>query len=339
MHHIEVHDEPDASARAALHDLSLSLGGGRHRLSERKVAALDGREPAHWSLLLRRDAAATPASVASAPVQAAAVVRWEHAQGMTADAGDAAEDTGDQGPVATAELLLPRPEAGAAVLAAIEQAVAARGGGLLHVWAYEEDAAQTLSAAGHDVVRRLELRARGLDAPPADPRWPAGVTVAPLALPRDGEALLAVNNRAFRDHPEQGGMGPPDLEARASAPWFDPEDVRCAWRDGALLGFHWLKRHPEGAAEVPGREPLGEVYVLAVDPAAQGSGLGRALLRHGLAHLRDRGCAEAVLFVEADEPAARLYADEGFAVRQRHACYGRWVGAASSARGPAGSSL
>jgi mycothiol synthase len=55
------------------------------------------------------------------------------------------------------------------------------------------------------------------------------------------------------------------------------------------------------------------VYVLGIDPAAQGMRLGRALTDLGLAHLRDRGLDSVLLYVEADnEAAVRLYEGRGF---------------------------
>ena len=55
--------------------------------------------------------------------------------------------------------------------------------------------------------------------------------------------------------------------------------------------FHWTKQHD---AE------LGEVYVVGVDPAAQGRGLGRLLTLAGLHHLHGLGVAEVLLYVESD---------------------------------------
>ena len=70
-------------------------------------------------------------------------------------------------------------------------------------------------------------------------------------------------------------------------PWFDPEGLLIAEEaDGTVLGFHWTKRHDAHQ---------GEVYVVGIDPAAQGRGLGRLLTLAGLHHLvvarRRRGAA------------------------------------------------
>ncbi len=341
MDAVETVDAPPARTRALVGELSQRLGGERHALSERKVAVLEERDAAACTLLLRRAApasgdAVTKSAATAEGVAAAAVLRWEQTRQDAPGAAPAAQVADDDAaPVATAELLADDPADGRPLLEAAERAVAHRGGGQLHVWAYDDAMAQVIAQADYRPVRRLLLQQRGLEQAPAAPRWPQGVTVSPFRPGQDEDALLAVNNRAFATHPEQGGLDRQDLAARTAAPWFDSEDVRCAWRDGVLLGFHWLKRHPVGAAEVPGREPLGEVYVLAVDPQAQGLGLGRALLRHGLSHLRTRGCVEAVLFVEADDLAVGLYASEGFATRRAHTCYARELGAeAPSPRGP-----
>ncbi|MFO8075214.1 MAG: GNAT family N-acetyltransferase, partial [Egibacteraceae bacterium] len=105
-------------------------------------------------------------------------------------------------------------------------------------------------------------------------------------------------------------------------PWFVAGDVLLAWRGGRLLGFHWTKYHGHDAEEVPAHEPVGEVYILGVDPAAQGLGLGRALLREGLRHLHERGCELAVLYVDrASAGAVRLYEREGFTIAYHEVCY------------------
>lgn len=59
----------------------------------------------------------------------------------------------------------------------------------------------------------------------------------------------------------------------------------------------------------------GEVLNLAIAPGARRRGLGRALLRQGLAGMAARGVSEVFLEVRASNAAARfLYEGEGFRV-------------------------
>ena len=88
-----------------------------------------------------------------------------------------------------------------------------------------------------------------------------------------------------------------------------------------MAGFHWTKVHPP-----TGQDPLspgiGEVYVVGVDPAEQGSGLGRVLTLAGLHHLRDRGVPQAMLYVDEDNvPAIRMYEALGFTRARVDAMY------------------
>ena len=193
----------------------------------------------------------------------------------------------------------------------------------LDVWAHGDlpGSGELLAPHGFQRARVLLQMRMPLDPDPAGtdptarPRLADGITVRAFRPGRDEEAWLAVNSRAFDWHPEQGRMTRADLELRKAEPWFDPEGFLLAWRGdpddgGELLGFHWTKVHPAGDA---GPDPVGEIYVLGVDPGAQGLGLGRALTDLGLAHLRGRGLAEVLLYVEEDnEAAVRLYEARGF---------------------------
>ena len=157
-------------------------------------------------------------------------------------------------------------------------------------------------------------------------RLPGGVELRTFRPGVDDEAWVALNALAFRGHPEQGSWTIDDLHRRESEPWFDPAGFFLAVRHGddgeRLVGFHWTKVHGGDGHEHPhphpdghghGHDPIGEVYVVGVDPAERGTGLGRALTLTGLRHLRALGLPDAMLYVDADNtPAIRLYQALGF---------------------------
>ena len=155
----------------------------------------------------------------------------------------------------------------------------------------------------------MEREAAPMEVPTVD-----GVTIRGYR-PDDADEVLRVNATAFAHHPEQGSMDAANLAERMAEPWFDPAGLLVADAGDGLLGFHWTKQH---SAE------LGEVYVVAVDPAAQGRGLGRALTAAGLAHLASLGVRRIILYVESDNaPAVATYSHLGFAHTQTHVQYAR----------------
>ncbi|KAB2347797.1 mycothiol synthase [Actinomadura rudentiformis] len=180
--------------------------------------------------------------------------------------------------------------------------------GPLRVWAHGDLPAATALAEsqGLDRVRALFQMRRSADDPLPEFTVADGVRLRTFEVGQDEEAWLQVNRRAFADHPEQGAWTLDDVRLREREPWFDPEGLFLAEseRDGKLLGFHWTKIHPDG---------LGEVYVVGVDPGAQGLGLGRTLTLKGLHHLRERGVPAILLYVdESNQAAVRLYESLGF---------------------------
>ena len=210
--------------------------------------------------------------------------------------------------------------------------VAEAGGGEVRLWAHGDlpAAGRLAAAAGFTRSRALwQLRRPLADRlPPLS--LPPGVTLRTFVTGQDEDEWVALNGRAFAGHPEQGSWTREDLDRREREPWFDPGGFFLAQRDGRLTGFHWTKIH-RGAA-VAGQEgldegagqPVGEVYVVGVDPAERGTGLGRALTLAGLRYLRERGLAEVMLYVDESNGAAiRLYGSLGFTHTSTDVMYSR----------------
>jgi mycothiol synthase len=187
-----------------------------------------------------------------------------------------------------------------------------RGGGELRVWAHGEHPGAVALAErfGLRKVRELWQMRRDLGEPFPEPRFPDGVRLRGFVVGQDEDEFLRVNNAAFAWHPEQGGWDVEQVRLREAEAWFDPAGFLLAVdADDRLLGYHWTKVHP-AAGDTPA---MGEVYVLGVDPSAQGRHLGGALTAAGLAYLRDRGLPTVLLYVEGDNAAAiRVYEKLGF---------------------------
>lgn len=194
------------------------------------------------------------------------------------------------------------------------------GGG---VWAHGTlpAAAALAGRLGLRPVRTMLQLRRDL-AGPFVVQVPDGVTIRTFVPGQDDEAFLRVNARAFAWHPEQGRLDAAGLRAQMAQDWFDPAGFFLAVRAGAdggdgeaVLGFHWTKVHAADPTPPPDESgPVGEVYVLGVDPDSPVRRLGTPLTVAGLAHLAGRGLPTVMLYVESDNaPALRLYRRLGFA--------------------------
>ncbi|HEX9229454.1 MAG TPA: mycothiol synthase [Arthrobacter sp.] len=190
---------------------------------------------------------------------------------------------------------------------------ATRGFAGLKAWSHgnHEAAAELAARYGYGPVRELwKMRLTSAAAELPDVPLPEGTTLRAFVPGRDEDAWLAANRAAFAHHAEQGNMTRADLDARMAEPWFDPAGFLLAV-DSAdrILGFHWTKVHPRH-----GDHPaIGEVYVVGVTPAAQGTGLGKALTVAGIRHLQHQGLHAVMLYVDADNiPAVSLYRRLGF---------------------------
>ncbi len=200
------------------------------------------------------------------------------------------------------------------LVAAAARVIASEGGGHVHMWVNQPRPEHIRMAAsvGLSPGRVLYQMRRPLplgrsSRPPGPP-----LETRPFRVGSDEQAWLEVNNRAFHWHPEQGRWDLATLTQREAEPWFDPggfllhEDPL-----GSIDGFCWTKVHTEGDP------PLGEIYVVAVDPDAadRTAHLGRRLVVAGLDHLYGRGLSVGMLYVDAaNMRAVKLYVDLGFVV-------------------------
>ncbi len=210
----------------------------------------------------------------------------------------------------------------ALVKAAITAAEGADEAGRLRLWAHgDHPSASALALSlGFARSRVLWQMRRSLFSGLPELTLPEGVQLRTFRPGEDDEAWVRLNGRAFADHPEQGRWQLRDLRLRMKEPWFDPAGFLLAERAGdkQLLGFHWTKVHGALRAQAPehdhDHDPIGEVYVLGVDPQAHGMGLGRSLTIAGLRHLRNRSLDQVMLYVDESNEAARaLYTRLDFA--------------------------
>ena len=183
----------------------------------------------------------------------------------------------------------------------------------MHWWVFDPtaDDDELAGRLGLTLGRELLQMRRAL---PTD--LPYTVATRPFVPGVDEAAWVEVNNRAFADHPEQGGWTVDTLRRREGESWFDPEGFLLHERDGRLAGFCWTKLHLDGDP------PLGEIYVIGVDPDFQGLGLGRQLTLAGLDSIARRGVDIGMLYVDAANTAAlALYERLGFTVHRTDRAY------------------
>lgn len=197
-------------------------------------------------------------------------------------------------------------EIGNVLLSTALGVVGSEGGGHVHLWLPKPQPWQEEVAEGNGLRRGRELLQMRRPLPLDET---TSLETRAFVVGRDEDAWLEVNNRAFSWHPEQGDWDLATLKARESESWFDPEGFLLHEIDGRLAGFCWTKVHGD---EDP---PLGEIYVIAVDPDFAGRGLGRSLVVAGLAHLTAQGLRMGMLYVDATNTGAvHLYEQLGFTI-------------------------
>ncbi len=209
---------------------------------------------------------------------------------------------------------------------------ARRGGGTVRLWRSSPTAAEDRAVRQLGGRPERDLLQMRVPLPLGDEvrARSAAVSVRPFRPGVDDRSWLEVNNRAFADHPEQGAWDAATLAARQAEPWFDPAGFLVLEEGDELIGSCWTKVHRDT------EPPMGEIYVISVDPAHQGRGLGRALTVAGLDWLASAGLRTGMLFVDgANAAAVSLYRSLGFDVHHVDRSYVFGGGGDPTPAGPA----
>jgi mycothiol synthase len=204
---------------------------------------------------------------------------------------------------------------GTALREAAEQRAVERGEALVRQYipvANEPARALLLDAGYWPVHHYFRMRIGLAGAPPA----PDSVGVRPFDPERDDEAVHLLVQEAFA---QIEGNVAQTLDswraAKIARRGWDPALWLLAEDDDGLVGVVLCERWEGG---------IGYVDSLAVAERARGQGLGRALLLHAMADLRDRGATSLALGVQgANESAVGLYRDVGFEVEREWRSYAR----------------
>jgi mycothiol synthase len=183
----------------------------------------------------------------------------------------------------------------------------------VHLWVMQAGPADDarVRAEGFAPERDLLQMRVGLPLPDDVVAATRPLATRPFVPGRDEEPWVETNNRAFAGHPEQGAWSVAELRERMAAGWVELDGFLVADDpDGpGLIGACWTKIHRDRNA------PVGEIYVIDVDPRHHGRGWGRSLTVAGLVHLARRGITLGMLYTDASNVAAvALYRSLGFTV-------------------------
>lgn len=185
-------------------------------------------------------------------------------------------------------------------------------------WEGNEPVQRALEAAGFGPVRHSYRMAIELDDVPPAALLPAGLELRTFR-PGEERAVYETEMETFEDSWEHVHV-PYErwLHWTVERPGFDPGLWLLAVEGEAIAGIALCRIHEEDPA-------TGWVTILGVRRAWRRRGLGEALLRAGFAELARRGCARAVLGVDAESltGAHRVYERAGMRAAARFEVYER----------------
>ena len=191
----------------------------------------------------------------------------------------------------------------------------------LRLWVHgEQEAALNLATSfNFEKIRTVLQMSKSLSDIQQLPAIDKEIQIRSFLPGIDSNEWLELNNKVFKDHPEQGGWQLSDLNHRLSEEWFDEKGFFIVEKNEKVIGSTWTKVHGEHSHHHDSEEnshphpAIGEIYITAVDPAYAGLGIGKALTITALNYLKHQGLTDAMLYVDFDNKAAlRLYISLGF---------------------------
>lgn len=181
-----------------------------------------------------------------------------------------------------------------------------------------------LARRGFELIRHSWQMVIDLDGPPAEPRWPEGISLDRYRHPEDAKRLYAAEDEAFRDHfgyveaSFEHGFQRWFYHATAGEN-FDPELWFMAMDGDQIAGV--VRGRPYRDED----RAMGWVGALSVRRPWRGRGLGLALLQHLFNIFYRRGKSRVGLGVDASNMtgATNLYRKAGMHVDRQYDRYER----------------
>ena len=202
-------------------------------------------------------------------------------------------------------------------------------GNNLRLWVHgEAEASHNLAASfNFEKIRTVLQMSKSLSDIQPLPIIDKEIVIRSFLPGIDSDDWLDLNNRVFKDHPEQGGWQLSDLNHRLSEEWFDEKGFFIVEKNKQVIASTWTKVHGAHSHDHDGEAShahpaIGEIYITAVDPAHAGLGIGKALTITALNYLKYQGLTDAMLYVDFDNKAAlNLYDSLGFELSSKDILY------------------
>jgi mycothiol synthase len=202
-------------------------------------------------------------------------------------------------------------------------------GKTLRLWVHgEQEAAHSLAASfNFKKIRTVLQMSKPLTDIQPLPKIDKEIIIRSFLPGMDSDAWLELNNKVFKDHPEQGGWQLSDLNHRLSEEWFDEKGFFIVEKNKQLIASTWTKVHGAHSHDHDGESShahpaIGEIYITAVDPVYAGLGIGKTLTITALNYLKYQGLTDAMLYVDFENKAAlNLYDLLGFKLSSKDILY------------------